>query len=170
MTTLYRGRFLSMIRRGHWEYCTRNNTPAGVAVAAVTESGSLLLTEQFRPPLQCAVIELPAGLVGDDEGFEDETLEQAAARELEEECGYRADRLQRLTHGPTSAGLTDEVIHFYQARGLTRTGDGGGVDGEDITVHAVALDQVPAFLAERESAGRMVDPKVYAALYFLKQV
>ena len=168
MTTLYRGRFLSLKKSGTWEYCSRENARAVVAVVAITDEGRLLLTQQHRPPLGADAIELPAGLVGDDEGFEHESLSSAARRELEEECGYRAETLRELTHGPTSGGLTDEVIHFFHATELSRTGDGGGVDGEDITVHAVALEDIDQFMADRSAEGMLIDPKVYAGLYFLK--
>lgn len=168
MTTLYQGRFLTLLRSGTWEYCTRGNARAVVAVVALTDNDTLLLTEQFRPPLNATVIELPAGLVGDDEGFEHESLESAARRELEEECGYVAEQFRELTHGPTSGGLTDEVVHIFQATSLTRTGDGGGVEGEDITVHDVPLAQLDAFLAARNQEGMLIDPKVYAGLYFVR--
>ena len=167
MTTLCKGRFLSLEKTGDWEYCTRHNAHCVVTIVAINDSGELLLTEQFRPPLNSAVIELPAGLVGDDPEQPDERRSDAAGRELEEECGYRAGALSELTHGPISAGLTDEVVHFYRAWDLEQTGDGGGVAGEDITVHAVPLDQVPDWLADCSKRGLLVDPKVWTGLYFL---
>lgn len=165
--TLHAGRFLRLMRRGRWEYAERVNPGGAVAIVAVTPDGELLLVEQHRAPLGHAVIELPAGLVGDEAGSEAESWESAAARELEEETGWRAGRFERLTEGPTTAGLSNETVTLARALDLTRVGDGGGDASEDITVHAVPVPEVPAWLAEREHRGLPPDPKIYAALYFI---
>lgn len=160
------GRFLRLRTRGHWEYCERSVGSAVVVVVARTPEGEVLLVEQFRPALGAAVIEFPAGLVG-DEADADEAKEAAAARELEEETGYRPGRVALLVEGPTSAGMTNEVVSFFHAHDLTRVGEGGGAGNERITVHRVPLTQVDAWLAARADAGVLVDPKVYAGLYFV---
>ena len=165
--TLYGGRFLRLVRRGRWEYAERVNPGGAVAIVALTPDGELLLVEQYRTPLECSVIELPAGLVGDEPGKETEAWEAAAARELVEETGWRAGRFERLTEGPTTAGLSNETVILVRAFDLERVGDGGGDSSEDITVHAVPVAQVPAWLAAREREGLPPDPKVYAALYFI---
>src|SRR5699024_5375128 len=121
---------------------------------------------QPRLPVDTAVIELPAGLVGDIEGEEDESLVTAAARELEEETGYRAAELREVMAGPPSAGLANENAVFYLARGLTKVGAGGGDDSEQITPHVVSLAKIRGWLAAREAEGLLIDPKVYAGLYF----
>lgn len=164
---LLEGRFLQAVRRGQWEYVRRKNTSGVVIVVALTPEDELILVEQFRPPVGARVIELPAGLAGDIAGHEHEALARAAARELEEETGYRPARLEEIASGPVSAGLTSEVVTFFRAHELTRVSDGGGDHHEDIEVHHVARADVPRWLAERRAAGVMVDPKVYAALYFL---
>ncbi len=164
---LWRGRFLAIGEVDGWEYCTRTTAGAVVTVVAVTPAETVLLTEQYRPPLGARVIELPAGLAGDDPDRPDETLAEAAERELIEETGYRAERLRPLISGPTSAGLTDEFIHFFVAEGLRRDGPGGGVDGERIEVHEVAVDGIVAWLKARQDAGVLVDFKVYAGLFLL---
>ncbi len=165
--TLWAGRFLAIDEAEGWEYCTRRNATAVVTVVAVTSEGRLLLTEQYRPPLRARVIELPAGLVGDEPGQRDEPLTRAAARELEEETGYRAARLTPLTAGPSSAGLSDELIHFFAAEGLSRAGAGGGVDGERIEVHEIAVNEAVSWLDGRRATGALVDFKIYAGLYLL---
>lgn len=165
--TLHEGRYLRLMRRGRWEYAERVNPGGAVAIVAVTPDGELLLVEQYRAPLGHAVIELPAGLVGDETGSESESWEKAAARELVEETGWRAERFERLTEGPTTAGLSNETVILARARELTRVGDGGGDASEDITVHAVPVARVPGWLAERERRGQPPDPKVYAGLYFI---
>ncbi|MDJ0653477.1 MAG: NUDIX hydrolase [Xanthomonadales bacterium] len=167
MTTLHQGKFLGLRDRDGWEYCFRTNAHAVVAVIAVTADRELLFTEQYRPPVQCRVIEFPAGLVGDDGVGEDPAT--AGQRELLEETGYRADQLQLLTLGPTSAGLTDEVIHFFLAENAHQVTDGGGVGGEEIQVHRVPLAEVHDWLRRCQANGLMLDPKVYAGLYFLQQ-
>jgi ADP-ribose pyrophosphatase len=115
------------------------------------------------------VIELPAGLVGDEPGSESEGTMVAAGRELEEETGYRTESLEPLTEGPSSAGMSDETLHFVRARKITRVGTGGGTGDENITVHQVPVDQVPKFLASCQKRGARTDPKIFAALWFLSQ-
>ena len=160
------GAFLRLRVKGSWEFCERTVGSAVVAIVAVTPDRELLLVEQFRPPLNANVIELPAGLVGDD-GDSEETREKAAARELEEETGYRPKRLVFLTEGPTSAGMAAEQVAFYRAYDLTRIGPGGGADNEGITVHLVPLNDADEWLRARTAVGVLIDPKIYAALYFI---
>ena len=166
--TLYEGDYLRLCRTGTWEYVQRVNARGAAVIVAVTPDDALLLVEQPRPALGGPVIELPAGLVGDIVGAEDEDRATAAARELEEETGWRPGRMVYLTGGPPSAGLSGETLWFYRALALTRIDAGGGDDSEDITVHTVALSDVDAWLAERETAGVPVDPKVYTGLYFIR--
>ncbi|MBI2823538.1 MAG: NUDIX hydrolase [Planctomycetia bacterium] len=160
------GRFVELVREGHWEYAHRINTTGAAVIVAVTADDCLLLVEQYRIPVGQRVIELPAGLVGDSAGDEGESIEAAARRELVEETGYDAIAFHRLTSGPPSAGMSSEVATFVLATGLSRVGDGGGVHREEITVHAVPLVEAAAWLQERERHGVLVDPKVYAGLYF----
>jgi ADP-ribose pyrophosphatase len=115
------------------------------------------------------VIELPAGLAGDVGGCEKETLSQAAQRELQEETGYECREMIQLTEGPPSSGLSSEIITFFEARGLRRTGSGGGHGGEKIIVHEVPLGQVDSWLHRITVEGILwVDPKVYTGLYFIR--
>ena len=137
-----------------------------MVVAAVTDDRRLLLTEQFRIPVNRSVIELPAGLVGDIEGEEEEELATAAERELLEETGYQAHKLELLTIGPPSAGMASEIVAFFRAREVTKVHDGGGDDSEEIVVHAVPLEGIDNWLDQQAAAGLLIDPKVYAGLYF----
>ncbi|PIE18878.1 MAG: DNA mismatch repair protein MutT [Proteobacteria bacterium] len=164
------GRFTRLVSKDGWEFVERTNASGIVIIVAVTPAGELLLVEQHRAPVDARVIELPAGLSGDIAGEEDEALEVAALRELEEETGWRAAEVRRVVEGPLSAGLSSEVVSFFLARDLVRIGEGGGDDSEDITVHAVPLAEVPAWIARRTAEpGVLVDPKVYAALWFAKR-
>lgn len=164
---LHEGRHLRLVRRGGWEYAERTDARAVVAVVAVTDDGRLVLTEQYRPPVGGPVVELPAGLVGDRPGEAAEERVAAARRELLEETGYEAAEMSYLTEGPPSAGLSSEVVTLYRARGLRRTGPGGGDAREDVRVHEVPLAEVPDWLERKVRAGVLVDPKVYAGLYFV---
>ncbi|MCE7031065.1 NUDIX hydrolase [Lysobacter sp. GX 14042] len=153
-----------MLRRGRWEYVERTNGRGlAVIVIALTPAGELLLVEQFRVPLQSRAIELPAGLVGDEDDAD--TLAAAAHRELVEETGWAASAVEVLLTGPTSAGMSNERIAYVRATGLRKIGDGGGVDGEEITVHTVPLEQVPAWLQRRMAEGCEVDLKLWGGLW-----
>lgn len=167
LETLHRGRHLSLVRRGHWEFATRHGATGVVALVAVTDDAKLLLVEQARPPIGKRAIELPAGLAGDIAGAESELLETAARRELLEETGYEAQEVRFLTEGPSSAGLTDEMITFFLMTGLTKTGDGGGDASEDIVVHEVPLAEMPDWLENRRRAGCAIDPKIYVGLFWM---
>lgn len=168
MTTaevLYEGRFLRVCRRGRWEYAERTNAVGAVVIVAVTPDDRVLLTEQARPPVNDSVLELPAGLIG-DQSF-DENFRDAAIRELEEETGFRAGEIRLLTDGPSTAGLSNEHVILVRASHLERVGPGGGDETEDIRVHAVPTTEVDAWLARRHADGTLIDPKIYAGLYFL---
>jgi ADP-ribose pyrophosphatase len=140
-----------------------------VAIVAVTEGKKLILVEQFRPPLQKRVIELPAGLAGDVPGAEEEELAVAAQRELEEETGYTAKTMKLAATGVPSAGLCDEIISIFVAEGLMKTGDGGGDASEDIVVHEVPVDHVLAWLEQKQKEDMLVDLKVYTGLCFVQR-
>lgn len=163
------GRWLRLVRRGRWEYAQRVVGATAAVIVAVTQAGEMILIEQPRPAVNGRVIELPAGLIGDIAGAEDEAPELAAARELEEETGYRPGRLERVAAGPSTAGLSDEQLLLYVAHDVERVGDGGGDEHEDITVHLVPLANVEQWLAERERAGVIVDLKVWAGIYFARR-
>lgn len=170
METLHVGRHLSLVRRGHWEFATRQNASGVVALVAVTDEAKLLLVEQARPPLDKQVIELPAGLAGDIVGEESESLATAAQRELLEETGYEARDARLLTEGPSSAGLTDEMISFFAMTGLTKTGEGGGDASEDIIVHEVPLAELPEWLERCRGSGWAIDPKIYVGLFWIEYI
>jgi len=166
-TVLSQGRHLRFVADDGWEYVERNVVTGIAVIVAVTGEGRLLLVEQYRPPVRQRVIELPAGLAGDEPGLESEELATAAARELLEETGYEAETMIELVSGPPSVGVSSEVITFFRAEGLRRTGPGGGAGSESIVLHEIELDRVDAFLAEKAGQGLLVDPKVYAGLYLL---
>jgi ADP-ribose pyrophosphatase len=163
---IWEGRHLSILARGAWEYATRNTQRPAVGIVAVTADSKVVLVEQYRPPVNLTVIELPAGLAGDIVGAEHESLVEAAKRELLEETGYSASQWTELASGYSSPGLTDESIVLFLAEGLTKQGLGGGDTGESITVHEIPLDRVLEWLAEH---GHSADLKLLAGLYAAQQ-
>ena len=166
---VYAGRHLKLVSINGWESCERTNASGVVASVAVTADRRLLLTEQYRPPVGKRCVELPAGLAGDIAGSELESLSVAAQRELLEETGFSADRMEYLTAGPASAGLTSEVITFFRAVGVHQVSAGGGDETEQIVVHAIPLSWLRSWLREREAEGLMVDYKIFAGLYLAGQ-
>lgn len=167
MDELYRGDFLRLVRDGRWEYVERTNAHCAAVMVAVTAEAELLLVDQTRVPQGGRVIELPAGLVGDQVVDDEESLEEAANRELIEETGYSAASWLPLVDGPPSPGLAKETLFFLLAGELRQVGAGGGVDGEDIRVCKVPLAEVESWLLARKQAGSIIDPKIFIGLYFL---
>ncbi|MCB9799135.1 MAG: NUDIX hydrolase [Candidatus Omnitrophica bacterium] len=166
---LYEGKFLKLIAKEGWEYVRRDNCEGAVAVIAMTDEGEVILIEQYRVPAGGWVIEFPAGLVNDLGQAEDEleSFKEAAMRELIEETGYEASEMVYLNEGPLSAGLCANKIELFRAYGLRKVSDGGGDETEKINVHTVKLEEVADWIKSRQKEGVMVDPKVYAGLYFL---
>lgn len=164
---LHAGKFLRLVRNGRWEYVQRVTADHAVIVLALTPAQEIVLVQQLRIPAGGQVIELPAGLVGDIAGAEEESLETTARRELLEETGFAAQRFDPIFSGPPSPGLASETITWFRAHGLEKRGPGGGEGGEDITVHTVPLREVDDWLNRWQAQGGRVDPKVYAGLYFL---
>ncbi len=154
---VWQGRFITAKINGKWEYVSRARGIKAAVILAIDEE-HVLLVEQYRVPLGGMCLELPAGLVGDETAGE--AVETAAARELEEETGYRAARIEILGEFYSSPGMVSESFTMIRAHGLTRVGDGGGVEGEDIIVHRIPLDQVSAFIASKRSEGCAIDAKL----------
>jgi ADP-ribose pyrophosphatase len=164
---IWQGSHLDLVMRGNWEFVQRKNITGIVCIVALTDDGKIVLVEQYRPPVASRVIELPAGFVGDLPGQEAEPLESAARRELAEETGYDAGRMELLFDGVPSAGLCDEHITFFLATELTKVGPGGGDRNEDITVHEAPLDDLLDYLDDRVRTGVKVDVKIFSPLYII---
>lgn len=162
--TLYESKWLGLYRIGTWDYARRPNSQACVGILAITPDDEVVLIEQFRIPVGKTVIEIPAGLVGDEPEFAGESLTQTAGRELIEETGYKAGKIKEILASPTSAGMTPEFTHLFLATDLTKIADGGGVCGENITSHLVPLKELRTFLAARQAKGDAIDFKIHAAL------
>jgi ADP-ribose pyrophosphatase len=164
--SLHRGRFLELVvTPGGWEYVRRVGNPRSVGIIALNAANQLILISQYRIPIATVCVEIPAGLAGDADAGE--TWQAAAIRELREETGYTAAAMEYLTLGPSSAGLTTECILLARAIGVAKAGAPQPDGDEKIDVHEIPLPDVPQFLRQQESQGRIIDPKIYAALYFL---
>lgn len=158
---MWRGRFITAKREGKWEYVSRARNIRAAVIRAIDDD-HVLLVEQYRVPLKHICIELPAGLIGDE--TEGEAVETAAARELLEETGYRAARIDTIGEFSSSPGMVSETFTMVRATGLDRVHAGGGVEGEDIIVHRVPLDGVAGFVAEQRALGKMIDVRVLLLL------
>ncbi|MFK2891371.1 NUDIX hydrolase [Dyella flagellata] len=165
---LYQGRWLRLRRRGRWEYAERNNPGGAVIILAVTPEDKVLFVEQYRVAVQKFTIEMPAGLVGDLADQQHESSLVAAQRELEEETGYRCSRVSFVHEGPSSSGMSNEMIAFVRAHDLVKVSDGGGDTTENIIVHEVPRSEAGAWLLARAKDGYSIDPKLFAGLWFIE--
>lgn len=152
------GKWLVAKQRGRWEYVARVGGTRAAVILAI-DAGHVLLVDQYRVPLGKRCLELPAGLV--DTG---ESVEIAAARELEEETGYRAGSVTALGEFFSSPGMVSESFSLARATGLTRVGDGGGIDDEGITVHRVPLAAIADYIAECRADDMAIDVKLLLLL------
>jgi ADP-ribose pyrophosphatase len=166
--TLHEGRWLSLRKRGRWEYAERNNPGGAVIILAVTPDDNVLFVEQYRVSILQNTIEMPAGLVGDLADQVDESALLAAQRELEEETGYRCQRVEFVHCGPSSSGMSTEMITFVRAWQLEKVGPGGGDETENIVVHEVPRREAGAWLFARAAEGYSIDPKLFAGLWFIE--
>jgi len=154
--TQWQGRFITAKTRGRWEYVSRARGIKAAVILAITPEDEVVLVEQFRIPLGKPCIELPAGLIGDDDGGEGEEAAMAATRELEEETGYRAARMEDLGEFYSSPGMVSEAFTLFRAFDLTRVSEGGGIEGEGITVHHVPRARIADFIAAKRAEGYSV--------------
>ncbi|RUN78043.1 NUDIX hydrolase [Sphingomonas sp. TF3] len=158
---VWEGKYIKVIKDGTWEYVSRARGIQAAVILAV-EDGHVLLVEQYRVPLGKRCLELPAGLVGDDEAGE--SVEASAARELEEETGYRPAKIESLGFFHSSPGMVSEGFTLVRATGLERVTDGGGVDGENITVLRVPVAEIASVVAAKRAEGVAIDVKLLLLL------
>lgn len=160
--TVWQGQWITVRRQGAWEYVGRARGIGAVVIVAIDDAGRAVLVDQYRVPLGRRCLELPAGLVGDEDAGD--TIEGAARRELEEETGYRCARIERLGEFHASPGMVSESFTLVRAHGLMRIGEGGGVAGEAIAVHHVPLTDLAAYVAAKRGEGMAIDVKMLLLL------
>jgi len=164
---LYQGKFQRFVREEGWEFLERLHEGGIVAVLAVTADQKIVLVEQFRIPVRKNVIELPAGVSNDVPEHSNETLVQAAHRELLEETGYQAEGMIPVLTGPVAAASSRELMTFFKTTRVRKVAAGGGDEQEKITVHEIPLDGIRGWLAKKREEGFYVDPKIYIGLFLL---
>jgi len=157
LQTVWQGKYISALKRGRWEFVSRTGSTNAVVILAEHED-KVILIEQYRVPVGRRCVELPAGLVGDEDKHA--TVEGTAVKELEEETGFTADRIERLGEFQSSPGMVAESFTLVRAHGVRKVGEGGGTEHEDITVHLVPRAEIPAFVEQRRAAGCAVDVKL----------
>ena len=159
--TVWEGKYIKVLQDGTWEYVARARGIQAAVILAV-EDGHVVLVEQYRVPLGRRCLELPAGLVGDEDAGE--SVEASAARELEEETGYRAGTIMSLGFFYSSPGMVSEGFTLVRAGGLERVGAGGGHADENITVLRVPVAGIADFVAAKRQAGVAIDVKLLLLL------
>lgn len=171
--TLWEGKFLRFVLTSYldksgslreWESFERVNCEGIVVIVPITDTDEIILTRQFRPPVNGYVIEFPAGL--NDKG---DSLEEAAIRELLEETGYSAEKMIYLTEGPMSSGASGEILTAFLAKGLTFKGIGERDETEDIEVLRVPSKGFDSKLSELRANGDYVDLKIYGLIELAKK-
>ncbi len=159
----WEGKFVRALKRGRWEYVSRTGSVNAVVIVAETE-GRIVLIDQYRVPVGKRCLELPAGLVGDEDP--DATVDGTAVKELEEETGYTAERIEVLGEFQSSPGMLSESFTLVRAHGLRKIGEGGGTEHEDINVHLVSREEIPAFVEARRAEGMAIDVKLLIFMQF----
>jgi ADP-ribose pyrophosphatase len=160
---MWAGKYVRALKRGKWEYASRTRDIGAVVVLAETD-GKVILVDQPRVPTDCRCIELPAGLVGDEDP--NATIEGTAIKELEEETGYTAERVERLGEFYSSPGMLSEGFTLVRAHGVRKIGEGGGDEHEDIKVHLVPRAEVQNFIEQKRAEGLGIDAKLLLLLNF----
>ena len=163
LETVWQGKYISALKRGRWEFVSRTGSTNAVVILA-EHDGKVILVEQYRVPVGARCLERPAGLVGDED--EHATVEETAVKELEEETGFTCERVERLGEFHSSPGMVAESFTLVRAHGIRKIGDGGGNEHENITVHLVAREDIPAFVKSRRDAGSAIDVKLLLFLGF----
>jgi ADP-ribose pyrophosphatase len=154
---MWGGDYVRVLKRGKWEYASRANNIGAVVIVAEYE-GKVILVDQPRVPPDVRCIELPAGLVGDTDP--NATVEGTAIKELEEETGFTAERVERLGEFYSSPGMLSESFTLVRAHGVRRIGEGGGDENEDINVHLVPRAEIPNVIEQKRAEGFGVDVKL----------
>jgi ADP-ribose pyrophosphatase len=145
---VWQGRRFAVLVEGGIEIA---DTPDAVAIVAVDAEGRIVLVRQPRAAVGgVRLLELPAGLVDDDE----EPLD-TARRELREETGLHGGRWRELTSFRTSPGFTNERVTVFAADGVEE-GTPEPDEGEEIEVVRWSLDEIEARLPELEDATTLI--------------
>lgn len=133
--------------------------PGGAVVVALKDDGKIVMVKQFRYPFQKFLIELPAGKLD-----KNEDPMHCAARELEEETGYKSGNVKKLGSIYTSPGFCTEELHIYLAKSLV-PGNHNREEGEQgMEVFEFTLDEIE----EKIRNGEITDSKTICGIYMMK--
>ena len=160
---MWAGKYVRALKRGKWEYASRANDIRAVVILAEHE-GKVILVDQPRVAPDCRCLEIPAGLVGDEDP--NATIESTAIKELEEETGFTAERVERLGEFYSSPGMLSEGFTLVRAHGVRKIGEGGGDENEDINVHVVARGEIPNFIEQKRAEGFGIDVRLLLFMNF----
>ncbi|MDH5160014.1 NUDIX hydrolase [Heyndrickxia oleronia] len=134
--------------------------PGAVAVLALTPENKIVLVEQYRKPMERALVEIPAGKLEPGE-----KPEVTAVRELEEETGYECNRLDHIISFYTSPGFADELIHLYLATGLRKKENPRSADEDEfVELIEVSLEEAIQLVKEQ----KIFDAKTAYAIQYLQ--
>jgi ADP-ribose pyrophosphatase len=133
--------------------------PGAVVVVPLLENGNVIFERQFRYPLHQVFIELPAGKIDPNEA-----VLVTGQRELQEETGYTANEWIKLGLQHPCIGYSNEVIHIYLARGLTK-GQHQRDDDEALEVFDMSIERCMAMILN----GEITDGKTIVAMFFAEK-
>lgn len=133
--------------------------PGAAVILPLVDNNHVCLIKNYRISVDQTLLELPAGTLEPNE-----PPEVTAGRELEEETGYRAEKIELLSAYYPSPGVMDERMFMYLATGLTMHAP-AREEGEEIENHIVTLDEAKAMIQD----GRIADGKTIAGLLFYFQ-
>jgi ADP-ribose diphosphatase len=134
--------------------------PGGAVVVAIKDDGKIIMVNQFRYPLQKKILELPAGKLDKNE---DPYI--CAVRELEEETGFKAKKVEKLGQIYTTPGFCTEILHIYIAKNLTR-GNHNREEGEQgMEVLELTKDQIE----EKIMSNEITDAKSICGIYLAQK-
>nr|WP_138159750.1 NUDIX hydrolase [Peptoniphilus catoniae] len=163
---IYEGKILSLkvetVELPNKKYSKRElieHDPA-VAILAVNNQGEIILVDQYRKAVDKVLCEVPAGLI--EYG---ESPKEAALRELEEETGFKAGKIEYVTEFYTSPGFCNEKIYIFFAKDLEKT-EKNLDDDEFIESKTVAFDKA----VEMVMRGEIMDAKTISAVLLYKEM
>ena len=131
-----------------------------VAVIPITADNKIIMVKQFRKPMEKVLLEIPAGKI--DPGEHDYPKE-TAERELEEETGFRANKLTFVTSMYVSPGFADELLHIYYAEDLEKVPNPRPQDDDEVLeLYTLTLEEAKAEI----TSGLICDAKTIFAVQF----
>lgn len=142
---------------GVWDFIHHNGA---AAIVPVEENGKILMVKQYRPAIDRYTLEIPAG--GLNPGEDRKT---AAARELEEETGFRTEKVEHLLDLYTTVAFCNEMIGIYYTENLIPSKQHLDED-EFVDVERYSLEELIEFIYQ----GKIMDAKTIAAILAYKNL